>query len=157
MEVVLNINNENHKYEIDPGELLIDTLRKNGYLGPKKACSTADCGACIVIIDGNPVNSCLAFTAGVIGKAITTIEGIGSISEPHPIQKHFIKEGAVQCGYCIPGMIMSSKALLDKNINPSEDEVKQALSSNLCRCTGYVKQIKAVLRASEELRGKTNE
>lgn len=153
MEVVLNINGEQKKLTIDPGDILIDTLRNNGYFGPKRACSTGDCGACTVIINGQPVNSCLVFTASAAGANIETVEGLGTVSNPHPLQMHFVAEGAVQCGFCIPGMLMSAKALLDKNNNPTEDEVKEALSGHLCRCTGYVKQIKAVMKTAEELRG----
>ena len=153
MEITLNINGENKLEQINPGDILLETLRANGYFGVKRACSTGDCGACTVIIDGEAVNSCLVFTASVEGKKIETIEGLGSVSNPHPLQKHFVEEGAVQCGYCIPGMLMSAKSLLDKNNNPTEDEVKHALSGNLCRCTGYVKQIKAVIKAAAEMRG----
>ena len=157
MEVVLNINGEDKTIKIDPGELLIDTLRNNNYYGPKRACSSGDCGACTVIINGEAVNSCLIFTASVAGKKIETVEGLGTVSNPHPLQKNFVEEGAVQCGYCIPGMLMSSKALLDKNNNPTEDEVKKALSGHLCRCTGYVKQVNAVMKTAAELRGENNE
>jgi aerobic-type carbon monoxide dehydrogenase small subunit (CoxS/CutS family) len=153
MKVKLNINGVDKDLTIEPGEILLHTLRNNGYYGPKHACSTGDCGACTVIMDGEAVNSCLVFTASAEGKKITTIEGIGTVSNPHPLQQTFVEEGAVQCGYCIPGMILSAKVLLDKNINPSEEEVKTALSGNLCRCTGYVKQIKAVIKAAETMRG----
>lgn len=153
MQVNLNINGQDQKIEITPGELLIDTLRNIGLHGAKRACSTGDCGACTVIVNGEAVNSCLVFTASVENAKITTIEGIGTVSNPHPLQRTFVEEGAVQCGYCIPGMLMSAKVLLDKNNNPSEDEVKTALSGHLCRCTGYVKQIKAVIKAASEIRG----
>lgn len=153
MEVNLIINGENKKLEIEPGDILLHTLRDNGFYGPKHACSTGDCGACTVIMNGEAVNSCLVFTASADGKNIMTVEGLGTVSNPHPLQKIFVEEGAVQCGFCIPGMLMSSKALLDKNNNPTVDEVKTALSGNLCRCTGYLKQIKAVIRTAAELRG----
>lgn len=153
MQVNLNINGQDRKIEIAPGELLLDTLRNIGLYGAKRACSTGDCGACTVIVNGEAVNSCLVFTASVENSKITTIEGIGTVSNPHPLQKTFVEEGAVQCGYCIPGMILSAKVLLDKNNNPSEEDVKTALSGHLCRCTGYVKQIKAVIKAASELRG----
>src|SRR3989339_908897 len=152
MEVILNINGEDKKIEIDPGEMLIDTLRNNGYYGPKRACSSGDCGSCTIILDGEAVNSCMIFSASASGKRIETVEGLGTVSNPHPLQKNFVDEGAVQCGYCIPGMLMSSKALLDKNNNPTKEEVKEALSGNLCRCTGYVKQIDAVMNAAAEIR-----
>lgn len=153
MEVILNINGEDKKVQIDPGDMLLDTLRSNGYYGPKRACSSGNCGACTVIMDGEAVNSCMVFTASAAGKKIETVEGLGTVSNPHPLQKNFVDEGAVQCGYCIPGMLMSSKVLLDKNDNPTRDEVKEALSGNLCRCTGYVKQIDAVMKTAAEMRG----
>ena len=154
MKVLLNINGDKKKIFIDPGEILLDTLRNNGYYGLKKACSTGDCGSCVILVEGEPMNACLIFTASMENKEITTIEGLGTVSNPHPIQEHFVNEGAVQCGYCIPGIVLSSKALLDKNNNPTEDEVKEALGGHICRCTGYVKQIKAVIKAAEEIRGK---
>lgn len=153
MEVVLNINGEEKALQIEPGDILLDTLRSNGYMGHKRACSTGSCGACTVIIDDEAVNSCMVFTASAAGKKIETVEGLGTVSKPHPLQKNFVDAGAVQCGYCIPGMLMSAKALLKKNDSPSRDEVKEALSGNLCRCTGYVKQIDAVMKTAEELRG----
>jgi carbon-monoxide dehydrogenase small subunit len=149
----LIINGQNKAIDIEPGEILIDTLRNNGYFGPKRACSTGNCGTCTVIIDGEAVNSCLVFTESAKNKNITTIEGLGTVSNPHPLQRIFVEEGAVQCGFCIPGVILSAKVLIDKNNNPTEDEVKKALAGHLCRCTGYVKQIKAVIRAAEEIRG----
>ena len=153
MEVILNINGEDKKVQIEPGDMLLDTLRSNGYYGPKRACSSGNCGACTVIMDGEAVNSCMVFTASAAGKKIETVEGLGTVSKPHPLQKNFVDEGAVQCGYCIPGMLMSSKVLLDKNDNPTREEVKEALSGNLCRCTGYVKQIDAVMKTAAEMRG----
>ena len=153
MQVNLNINNQNKTIEIEPGEILLDTLRNSGLHGPKRACSTGDCGACTVIVNGEAVNSCLIFTASVDGAKILTVEGLGTVSNPHPLQKAFVEEGAVQCGYCIPGMLMSAKVLLDKNNNPSEEEIKTALGGHLCRCTGYVKQIKAVMKAALQLKG----
>ena len=152
MKITSIINGEEKTLEITPNEILLDVLRREGYKGVKRGCNTGDCGACAIIVDGKAVNSCLLFAAQVNNRNITTIEGIGTPQNPHQLQKSFVEEGAVQCGYCIPGMITSAKALLDENPNPTEEEVKKALDGNLCRCTGYVKQIKAVLSAAKKLR-----
>lgn len=153
MDLTLKINGEKRTINIDPGEILLDTLRKTGLYSPKRACSTGDCGACVILLDGEPVNSCLVFSASVQGKEVMTVEGLGTVSNPHPLQKHFVQEGAVQCGFCIPGILISAKALIDKNNNPTEEDVKQALNGHICRCTGYVKQVKAVIKAAAEMRG----
>ena len=143
----------NHKLvtmEVDANELLVDMLRDRfGLTGTKKACGTGDCGTCTVMIDGEAVRSCILLAASVSGKTVLTIEGLGTEENVHPIQQAFVDAGAIQCGYCIPGMIMTSKALLDKNPKPSSDEIKDALSGNLCRCTGYTKIIKAVRMAAD--------
>lgn len=123
-------------------ELLRDELRLTG---TKCGCNAGECGTCTVLVDGKPINSCLMLAADTDGKEVLTIEGLGSEKSPHPLQKAFIAYGAIQCGYCTPGMLLSSKALLDKNPNPTLDELKKALSGNLCRCTGYDKIFKAVL------------
>ena len=120
--------------------------------GAKCGCNTGDCGACKVIIDGEAVNSCLVLAPKAVGKDIWTIEGLSNGPELHPIQQAFIDAGAVQCGYCTPGMVMSAKALLDKNLDPSEEEIRAAISNNLCRCTGYVKIVEAIRLAAERMR-----
>jgi len=121
---------------------------------PKFGCAQGNCGACTVIINGEAVNSCLVLAPTVEGKEVTTVEGIGTLENPHPLQKAFYEHYAAQCGFCTPGMLMSSKALLDRNPNPTRDEVVEAIVGNICRCTGYHKIIEAVLAAAEELRGK---
>jgi carbon-monoxide dehydrogenase small subunit len=144
------------EYEIDAKyekETLLYILREVLNLtGTKKGCGTNDCGACRVLVDGQAVNSCVLMLKKVIGKQITTIEGIAAEGELHPIQESFIEKGAVQCGFCTPGMIVSSKALLDANNKPTREEIREALKHNICRCTGYVKIVDAVLDASEKLR-----
>lgn len=144
MNLNVTINGKKKNIAIEPGDILLDVLRKAGYNGVKSGCRTGDCGACVVLINGLPANSCLILAANVDGEEITTIEGIGTLDNPHPIQKSFVEKGAVQCGYCTPGMILSTKALLDKNKKPTDNEIKKALDGNLCRCTGYVKIIEAV-------------
>lgn len=132
---------------------LIDSLReKLGLTGVKEGCSEGECGACTVIMDGEVVNSCLVMAFQAEGSSILTIEGLGDEENIHPIQQAFIDVGAVQCGYCTPGMILAAKALLDKNPNPTEEEIREAISGNLCRCTGYNKIVQAIDRAKEVLR-----
>lgn len=134
---------------IDAKEILTDTLRERfGLTGTKKACGTGDCGACTVILNGEAVRSCILLTASVNGKEVLTIEGLGDAQHIHPLQQAFVDAGAVQCGYCTPGMIMTAKALLDKNPNPTPDEIREAIAGNLCRCTGYTKIIKAIQSVS---------
>ncbi len=149
MKITLSINNENKIFDIKPDEKLIDTLRNNNYKSVKFGCGEGTCGTCTVLIDGKPTLSCITFTAHVAGKEITTLEGIGTIEKLHVLQKSFLKEGAVQCGYCTPGMILSAKALLDKNPHPTEEEIKKALDGNKCRCTGYGSIIRAIKKVAE--------
>ena len=147
------VNGRHYEVAIEPHMLLIEVLRDELDLtGTKQSCGIGNCGACTVLIDGKPVLSCLTLALTVVGKHITTIEGLAQGTALHPIQKAFIEHGAIQCGFCTPGMILSAKALLDGNPNPDEEEVKQALSGNLCRCTGYVKIIDAVLAAAEAMK-----
>ncbi|NLO91556.1 MAG: (2Fe-2S)-binding protein [Elusimicrobia bacterium] len=135
-----------------PGETLLDLLRRSGLRGTKKGCDTGDCGSCTIILDGKTALSCLMLAVQANGRKVTTIEGLGSPAEPHPIQTAFVQAGAVQCGFCIPGMILATKALLDKNPSPTEPEIRHALDGNLCRCTGYVKQVEAVQIAAQALK-----
>jgi len=133
---------------------LLEMIREKLHLtGAKEGCGKGECGACTVLVNGEPVNSCLMLAAQVEGKRVETIEGLARGEQLHPLQKAFVQEGAVQCGYCTPGMIMSAKALLDRKKNPTKQEIKQALSGNLCRCTGYTKIIKAVESAVANLSG----
>ena len=146
------INGKSRQLEISAGEVLLDVLRRAGYSGVKEGCREGECGACVVLLDGKPVNSCLILAAKTDGREITTIEGVGTIQNPHPLQRIFVEEGAVQCGYCTPGIILSTKALLDTNPSPSEEDIRRHLDGHLCRCTGYVKIIKAIKRAARELK-----
>ena len=144
MKITLNINNEKKCFEIKLTEKLIDTLRNHGYKSIKFGCGEGTCGTCTILVDGKAQLSCMILTAQMENKEITTLEGLGDFDNLHPLQQSFIDEGAVQCGYCTPGMILSAKALLDKNPSPTEDEIKKALDGNKCRCTGYVSIIKAI-------------
>lgn len=146
------INGKNKTLYVKAEDTLLDILRKNGYKGTKKGCDSGECGSCAVLVDGKSVLSCLIPAVMVHNKSIVTIEGIGSISNPHPLQKSFVEEGAVQCGYCIGGMIISAKYLLDRHPEPSDDEIKHHLDGNLCRCTGYVSQINAVRKAAKVMK-----
>ncbi len=141
-----NLNGKEEEVWIKPGELLADVLRERLSLtGVKKGCGEGECGACTVLLDNEPVNSCILPAMKAHGKEVVTIEGLaGPKDELHPIQESFIHAGAVQCGFCTPGMVLSAKALLDINPNPTVKEIKSALSGNLCRCTGYIKIIQGV-------------
>jgi len=142
----LSVNGREYEVAVSPHRTLLKVLREElGLSGSKDGCDLGSCGTCTVIIDGNPVLSCLTLACSCEGKEILTIEGISSEGKLHSLQENFMKYGAVQCGYCTPGMIMSAKALLDENPNPSELDVRRAISGNLCRCTGYVKIVEAVL------------
>ena len=146
----LKVNGEEHDIEIEPNRLLLQVLRDNlGLTGTKEGCSIGVCGACSVIIDGRLVSSCLTLAAGCAGKNIETIEGLAKDGKLHPLQQAFIEYGGFQCGICTPGQIMAAKALLDENPKPSEDEVKEWMSGNLCRCTGYYKILEAVMAVVE--------
>jgi carbon-monoxide dehydrogenase small subunit len=143
--ITLTVNEKNYNLEIDDTKTLMDVLREDlGLYGVKKSCNEGECGACTVLIDGKAVNSCMTLAASVDNKQITTIEGIEKNNDLHPLQKAFIKYGAVQCGYCSPGMVLTSIALLNENPNPTINEIKEALQGNLCRCTGYQQIIDAV-------------
>lgn len=151
MEIKLVVNKKPYTLNIEPSERLLDALRNRlGLIGTKEGCGEGECGACTVIIDGKTVNSCLVLAAQADGCEITTIEGVGNRRSPHPVQKAFVEVGAVQCGFCTPGMVLAAKALLDKNPHPSDDEIGLAMSGNLCRCTGYDKILRAVKRVAEE-------
>lgn len=146
----LTVNGESYTVAVEPRESLLDVLRdKLSLTGAKKGCNRGDCGACTIIMDGKTVNSCLVLAVEADGRELLTIEGLANNGQLHPIQEAFIQYGAVQCGYCTPGMIMSAKALLDENPNPTEEEVRQAIGGNLCRCTGYMKIVEAIKQAAE--------
>ncbi len=144
MQIKLTINKEKREFNIAPNEILLDVLRQEGYHGVKRGCGQGDCGACAVLLNGIPVNSCLIFAAHCDGMEITTIEGIAKSRDLHPLQKSFLDHGASQCGFCTPGILISASALLKKNPKPSEAEIRDALSGNLCRCTGYMKPLEAI-------------
>lgn len=153
IRVKLNVNGKEYEVEVKPHWTLLQVIRDQlGLTGTKYGCGTGECGACTVIIDGKPMTSCLVLAASAEGRKIVTIEGISNGDRLHPLQEAFIEEGAIQCGYCTPGMILTAKAFLERNPNPTEEDVRRAIDGNLCRCTGYVKIIKAILKASKKLR-----
>ncbi len=151
-EISFKLNGKDITTEIKSTQTLLELIRSLGYKGTKKGCDGGECGSCTVLVDENAVLSCILPAFYANGKNITTIEGIGDVTSPHPIQKAFVEAGAVQCGFCIPGMIMTTKFLLDRIPEPDEKTIKHYLDGNLCRCTGYVKQIEAVKLASKKLK-----
>lgn len=155
------VNGEKVSIEVSPNSTLLDVLRdKLNLMEVKEGCGQGDCGACTVILDGKAVHSCLTLAMQAEGKEVTTLSGLNKNGKIHPLQKSFISHGAIQCGFCTPGMIMSAKALLDKNPHPTREEIKVAISGNLCRCTGYkkiIEAIEAVARGKEEKEGENVE
>ena len=151
--ILLDINNRIYEIPVDPRDLLVDVIRKKvGLTGTKKGCGQGDCGACTVLIDGAPVLSCITLAIACQGKKICTIEGlVDEQGNLHPVQEAFVEHGAVQCGFCTPGMILSAKALLDRIPQPGELEIKRAISGNICRCTGYKKIVEAIGAAAEKI------
>lgn len=153
MKIKFKVNGKEVALDCDPKKTLLKVLREDLFLtGTKEGCGKGECGACTVIIDGLTVNSCLVPVGQLEGKSVVTIEGLAKNGKLHPVQEAFIEEGAVQCGFCTPGMVMSAKSLLDKNRNPSVEEIKIALSGNLCRCTGYTKIIEAVKKSAAKIK-----
>jgi nicotinate dehydrogenase subunit A len=149
MPVKLKVNNEDVQLDVEPDTPLLYALRNDLELnGPKFGCGVAQCGACTVLVDGNPVRSCIVSVASMAGRSIVTLEGLGSREEPHPLQTAFIKEQAMQCGYCASGMMMSAAALLAKNQNPTDDEIRSALKANLCRCGAHNRIVRAIGEAA---------
>ena len=147
--IELTVNDEIRQVEVEPQTTLLEVLRESLHLtGTKEGCGLGDCGTCVVLVDGEPVNSCLMLAADARGRRVTTIEGLQKEGKLHPLQQSFINEGAVQCGFCSPAMILSAKVLLDENPRPAEDEINKALSGVLCRCGSYKKIIAAVKAAS---------
>ena len=148
------VNGVGYTLEVEADRSLLRALRDDlGLTGTKEGCDDSECGACMVLLDGRPVNSCSYLALQANGRGVTTVEGLASADALHPLQRAFLEEGGVQCGFCTPGMLMSATALLDANPRPSENEVRQALGGNLCRCTGYAGIVRAVLRAGEEPTG----
>jgi len=153
-EVAITINSKLYKQAVSADTTLLDFIRDiNGFTGTKKSCEMGDCGACSVIMDGKLVNSCIILAVEANNSSILTIEGISEKDTLHPIQQAFIEEGAIQCGYCTPGMILAVKALLDKNPNPTQEQIRAGISGNLCRCTGYNKIVSAASRAAKMIYG----
>ncbi len=154
----MRVNGEDHEVYAEPWQVLRDILRDElGLTGVKEGCTTGNCGACTVLIDGKAVKSCLVLASQAEGKDILTIEGLIKNGELHPLQQAFIDHFAVQCGFCTPGMIMAAKALLDENQDATEEDIKHGLHGNLCRCTGYVKIVEAVLAAKEKIQPRRTE
>lgn len=151
MHLEFTLNGETKSMDVDPGIPLVDVLRDMGLTGTKIGCREGHCGSCVVLLDGRPVNSCLLIAGRVQGRSVVTIESLGSPREPHPIAEAFARAGAVQCGYCTPGMVLATKALLDEHPHPTRGQILEALEGNLCRCTGYTKILDAVEDAAETL------
>jgi aerobic carbon-monoxide dehydrogenase small subunit len=148
--ITLTVNGRMHELAVAPNRTLVDLIRCDlGLTGTKKGCEVGDCGTCTVIMDGKPVNSCLVLAVEANGREILTIEGMETNEGLHPIQRSFVERGAIQCGFCSPGMLLSAKSLLDRNPKPDEREIRTAISGNLCRCTGYQKIVEAIKDASE--------
>jgi nicotinate dehydrogenase subunit A len=151
MAITLNVNGKDLQLDISPETPLLYALRNDlGLNGPKFGCGLAQCGACTVLIDGNPLRSCVARVASVVGRRIVTLEGLGTRTAPHPLQAAFIKEQAMQCGYCANGMMMSAAALLEKNPNPSDRQIRNALRNNLCRCGAHTRILRAISEAARK-------
>ena len=150
-EIKVNVNGEWYETEVTATETLLEVLRsKLDAVEVKNGCEQGDCGACTVILQGKPVNSCLVLAVQANGKEVTTVKGIGSQESPHQLQTAFVEHGAIQCGYCTPGLIVSAKALLDKNPDPTREEIREGICGNLCRCTGYTKIVEAIEDAASK-------
>ena len=149
----LTVNGETNEILVEPFVSLLDALRDELHMtGTKKGCDEGDCGACTVILDGKPVTSCLVLVMDAKGRDVLTVEGLAQVDRLHPVQHAFIENGGVQCGFCIPGLIMAAVGYLRENANPTEQDVRYAIAGNLCRCTGYSKVVKAILSAAETMR-----
>ena len=154
-EISLRLNGRERRFRVEERETLLRVLRERaGLTGAKKGCDLGECGACTVILNGRAVNSCCVFAVQADGGTVETIEGLGTPDKPHPLQRAFIDAGAIQCGFCTPGMILAAKALLDREPHPSREAIRRALSGNLCRCTGYEKIERAVELAAEAISGR---
>jgi aerobic carbon-monoxide dehydrogenase small subunit len=152
--IQLTVNGQSVDAAVEPNRTLLQLLREDlGLTGTKHGCGLGDCGACTVILDGQPVNSCLVLAIQANGREVLTIEGLAENGKLHPIQQAFVDKGAIQCGFCTPGMILSAKALLDANPKPTEQDIRMAISGNLCRCTGYQKIVEAIGEAAEKIQG----
>lgn len=146
------VNGEPYEVAVNPEQTLLEVLREDlGLTGTKKGCNQGECGACTVLVDGKPVSSCLVLAVTVDSKSISTIEGLSTNGHLHPLQEAFVQHGAVQCGFCTPGMLLAARYLLENRPLPSEQEIKEAIAGNICRCTGYVKIIEAISAAAQRL------
>ena len=159
INITLHINGDRYSVAVEPWRTLAEVMREDlNLIGTKIGCETGDCGSCTVLIDGKSVTSCLSLAVESDNKQITTIEGLSTRGDTlHPIQEAFVNEGAIQCGYCTPGMILSAKYLLDQNPEPTDSQIRQALSGNLCRCTGYNRIVKAVIAAGKKIKLQSEE
>lgn len=147
--LTLTVNEQVHTFEIEANKTLLELLRDElGLMGAREACDTGGCGACTVLVDGRAVYSCLVLALDCQDSSVLTIEGLAQDGQLHPLQQAFIDHGAIQCGFCTPGMVLTAKALLDTNPSPSEEEVREAIAGNICRCTGYVKIVEAIMSVS---------
>lgn len=153
MRIRITINKKKRTFNIPPNRTLMDLLRSQGFWSVKYGCETGDCGSCTVLVDGLAVHSCLMLAAQADGKSVETYESLSTLENLDPLREAFVDFTADQCGYCVPGMIMSTKALLDKNPEPTEEEIRDAIAGNLCYCTGLVKPIEAIMEAVKKMRG----
>lgn len=156
LTINLTVNGKSHSATAEPSTSLLDFLRDTlNFKGTKLCCNTGECGACTILFNGRPINSCVTLAADANGAEITTVEGLADGEKLHPVQQAFIDTGAVQCGYCTPGFIISVKALLDRSKHPTAEEIEEAVSGNICRCTGYAKIVDAIQLAAERLEGRS--
>lgn len=152
-EIVLKVNGKNYHVSVETHRTLVEVLRETlGFTGTKKSCNEGECGACTVLMDGKPVASCLVLAVAAQGKEILTVEGLSQGEKLHPVQEAFVKYAAIQCGFCTPGMVMAAVAFLDENPEPTTEEVRRAISGNLCRCTGYQQIVDAVMAAASAMK-----
>lgn len=149
--ITLIVNGRTHQVALKPNVTLLHALRDLGYTDIKNGCEKGDCGACAVLLNGRAFNSCLVLAWQADGAQITTATGLGTVDRPHPIQEALADSGGVQCGFCIPGIVVAAKALLDRNPNPTEEEIREAISGNLCRCTGYTLIVEGIQRAAKAI------
>jgi carbon-monoxide dehydrogenase small subunit len=153
-DIRVTVNGQSHELQVRPWATLLEVIREDlGLTGTKEGCGVGECGGCTVIMEGKTVNACMVLAAEADGKRITTIEGLADGETLHPVQEAFLEIGGMQCGFCTPGMILSTKALLDANRNPTDEEIRKGLAGNFCRCTGYTKIIESVKVAAEKMRG----
>jgi aerobic-type carbon monoxide dehydrogenase small subunit (CoxS/CutS family) len=152
MRINLTINNQPYDVEVEPYETLLNLLRREGLNGAKRVCESGECGACAVVMDGRAVDCCIMLAAQAGGRSVTTVEGLGDLDNLNPVQEAFADNGSVQCGFCIPGMIVTATNYLQENPHPTDDEIRHVFVGNLCRCTGYVKPVEAALEAAKRIR-----